>query len=177
MTLDHGAYAVWNGTCYIVTSPNRVEQIQSAITVAYIYVLTDDERDAKHAELMALKGQGEPCAPSWWVNVEHGYKWGYAYSTEAFAREQHVRNVERIAVPVYEYPPAATPRAPQKRDVLGHAVIREGEELSLFTTTFHPRTTRDRACYEATHYGGTVVELLRGDDVPLVRGDVTEGGR
>ena len=124
VTLDHGAYAVWNGTCYIVTSPNRVEQIQSAITVAYIYVLTDDERDAKHAELMALKGQGEP-------------------------------------------------RAPQK--VIGACVILPSGGVITWGPLKEQHECEDQAVRYAAQANSTAYQLLLG--APLVRGDVTEGGR
>ena len=131
-------------------------QVRFLTAVSAAFALAEGlAADAIVTRLLALKGGAASGGPSWWVNVERGFKWGYAYSTEAIAREQHnVRNAERIAVPVYEAP--HTPVAYQK---IG-ACVTAGD--GYMTWTYGTRQVANAREWAAQH-GGTAHVLYAGE--------------
>lgn len=164
--LSGGAYATWDGSRFIVrysgtASPLRY-MYESAANVVAECVYSPSQRDAKHAELMALKGQGEPV-----VDMIGGWRTAAMLAGEALA-DSGPHNYYKMtpaewnvwAITTIRTLTAAPPRAPQKVEAWMNV---------LYDGTHFVWTREDWARDFAKRY--PVSKNWREVATPLVRGD------
>lgn len=109
--LDGGLYATWSEqrSMWDIYGVGRRPMWTCSCASSIVSDHVEDvlEKDAKHAELIALKS--EEVKPWGWVNVYEADPCIIRWNSEAEAKEAAVRGAKYVTRPLYEHPPAPTP--------------------------------------------------------------------